>query len=164
MPNTVDRRREVDHPGPIGPLSQHTLIAWDRWPVFAFYDRVLGLRQAAEGLVPFDRLLAQDNVAALLGAPDGTYYRTIGLGGNELWEYRQRHPQPQPPWPTGLERTGLAMVTMSVDNLATIRTNLTREGLVPLATGALPTPEAKSGDALFIRGPVGELLEVIGRT
>lgn len=163
VPNTVDRKREVDYPGRIGPLSQHTLVAWDRWPMFAFYGKLLGLAQAASGLVPFDRLLAQENVATLLGAPSGTYYRAIGLGGNELWEYRQRHPEPQPPWPTSLDRTGLAMVTIAVDDLAPVRSSLTDQGLVPLGVGALPTPEGKSRDAVMLRGPVGELIEVVGR-
>ncbi len=163
VPNTVDQKLPVDYKGVNGPLSQHTLIVWDRWPVLGFYGRALGLKQAADDLVPFDRLLAQETVDNAVGAPPGTYYRQIGLGGNELWEYRQKHPKPAPPWPTALDRTGLAMVTYIVDDLAAVRGLLGRNGIEISGRGGFPTPENKTRDAIYIRGPVGELLEVVGR-
>jgi hypothetical protein len=81
----------------------------------------------------------------------------------QLWEYRMRAPTATPPWPTGLDKTGLAMVTIMVDKIAEVKTKLKESGIAVLAEGSLPTPEGKGHEGLYIRGAEGELIEVIGR-
>jgi catechol 2,3-dioxygenase-like lactoylglutathione lyase family enzyme len=141
------------------------LVIWDRWPVLAFYRNAFGLEQAAsaDARAPFDRLLAQESVDTLIGAPAGTYYRSIGLGGNELWEYRQRRPAPTPPWPTSIDRTGLAMLTMQVENLADARARIAKTGIGIVGEGALPSLNGKNAAGFHVRGPAGELIEIAAR-
>lgn len=68
----------------------------------------------------------------------------------------------QPPFPTSLNRTGLAMTTPVVDDLAVVRENARRHALPILGDGALPTPEGER-QGFYSRGAVGELLEIVQR-
>ena len=56
------------------------------------------------------------------------------------------------------------MMTIIVDRLSEIRARAAANGIPILGEGAMPTPNAKSQDGIYIRGAVGELIEVIGRT
>jgi hypothetical protein len=83
--------------------------------------------------------------------------------GLEWWELRQYRPVSPPPWPTSLDKTGLAMTTFLVDDIAAIRARVGESGFTILGEGALPTPEGEFRDGFYLRGTEGELYEVIGR-
>jgi catechol 2,3-dioxygenase-like lactoylglutathione lyase family enzyme len=149
-----------EQPGLHGPFVASVILTLDRWPLFDFYTKALGLKPTK------DQYAAQETLNSLIGAPPDTYYRFGNLGEEvtiEWWEYRQRKPAATPPFPTNLDRTGLAMSSILVDDLAPVRAMLKEAGINPIGEGALPTPEAESRDGIYLRGPVGELIEIIGR-
>ena len=158
----------VDHkpwPASLAPQTLHSafggcsIMCLDRWPVWDFYDQAFGIKPTR------DTDASLEAVNSLTGMPEGTYFRFGILGeglGIEYWEFRQ----PRPPgivYPTALDRTGLAMFTLLVDDLEHVRANIKAAGIVPVGAGALPTLTAEYQDGLYLRGAVGELIEVIGR-
>jgi hypothetical protein len=62
---------------------------------------------------------------------------------------------------TTLYRTGLAMLTMRVNELAKCRAICEAAGMVPVGEGALPLPGVANREGLYLRGAVGELIEVV---
>jgi hypothetical protein len=113
-----------------------------------------------------DTLTDQSNVVTLIGAAPDTYYHYLMLGeGNnmELWEFPQRNPRVVPTWPTDLNRTGLAMTTFVVNDLKAIKARIKENRIKILGEGALPLPTAETQEAVFIRGVLGELIEIVGR-
>ncbi len=54
------------------------------------------------------------------------------------------------------------MVSFIVDNLDHVRSRIQAARIEPIGEGALPTPDRTYQDGLYLRGPVGELIEVIG--
>jgi hypothetical protein len=102
------------------------------------------------------------NVAT--GAPLGAYFRYGRLGdgmGVEWREFRGAQPSPEPPFPAGLDRTGLAMMTVGVRDLALVRANASAAGAPVLGEGALPRPGALRDKGFHLRGVLGELIEVV---
>jgi catechol 2,3-dioxygenase-like lactoylglutathione lyase family enzyme len=152
-----------NYTGIYGPLFRHTLMALDRWPVIDFYDKALGLK-ASDAIYVGPETLNYKSVDLLAGAPADAYYGVIDLDlPNEIWEWRQWDPQTAPTWPTSLDRTGLAVITVIVDNLAAARSRVQTNAIAIIGEGALPSIESKTRDGFYIRGAVGELIEVIGR-
>jgi catechol 2,3-dioxygenase-like lactoylglutathione lyase family enzyme len=148
------------YPGLHGPFITDVIVCLDRWPVWEFYEKAFGLK------VTKDAYSAQDNINKLSGLPEGTYYRFggVGDGANIEWtEFRQWNPAEITVYPTDLDRTGAAMITMLVDDLPRVRKMVADAGIKVLGEGALPTPGAKYQDGLYVRGAVGELIEVIAR-
>ncbi len=159
-PDTLNQRLTPDYPGVFGPFFQYNVMTRDRWPTLRLMGKVFGLKTSR------DRLAEQPNIATMIGAPDKTALRFIDVGdhsGMQLWEYRMRAPAATPPWPTGLDKTGLAMVTIMVDKIAPVKAKLKEAGIAGLAEGSLPTAQGKGHEGLYIRGAEGELIEVIGR-
>ncbi len=148
-------------------ISGFTLSTRDRWPTWHFYKDVFGLTPTKDQYSYHPHKDYDiENINTLLAAPPGTYYRFGGLGdgmGIEWYEVRQWEPTAVPPYPTDLDRTGLAMATVIVDNLATVRANLQAAKISTIGEGALPMADGKARDGLYIRGAVGELIEVIDR-
>jgi len=64
-------------------------------------------------------------------------------------------------YPAALDRTGLAMLTMRVNDLAKCRAMCKAAGIAPVGEGALPLPGAASREGFCLRGAVGELIEVV---
>jgi catechol 2,3-dioxygenase-like lactoylglutathione lyase family enzyme len=142
------------------PLTGAVLLTRDRWPAFNFYNTLFGLQPTKV------QFLQQDLVNACIGAPPGTYYHFGGLGqgaGFEWWEYRAYRPEPTPPFPLSLGKTGWGMITMVTDDLAAVKARTQKANIPILAEGSLPTPGAKHQDGFYVRGAVGELIEVLGR-
>jgi catechol 2,3-dioxygenase-like lactoylglutathione lyase family enzyme len=154
----------VTYKGMYGPFVSCTTMCWDRWPPLDFYDAAFGLKFGGDAYVGQETENFR-SVNLLVGAPPDTYFQFGSFSDltMELWEYRQWQPTPNPPWPTSLDRTGLAMMTILVDELAAVKQRVTSAKIPILGEGALPTPEAKTRDGFYIRGAVGELIEVIGR-
>lgn len=155
-----------NHDGLYGPFVQSTVMTWDRWPMWAFYDAMFGVKPTG------DEFIAQESINTMIGAPKGTYFHYSGMGGRgagqglrmEWWEFRQWQPTGRPLWPTDLDKTGLAMTSILVENLAVVRDRARAAKIKILGEGALPTPGGKGRDGFYVRGSEGELIEVIGRT
>jgi catechol 2,3-dioxygenase-like lactoylglutathione lyase family enzyme len=150
--------------GLYGPFVSCTSMCWDRWGPTDFYDAIFGLAMSGDGYVGQETENFK-SVNLLTGAPPDAYFQFGEMQDltMELWEFRQWEPTPTPPWPTNLDHTGLAMVTILVDNLGAVRARAVAAKVAILGEGGLPTPEGKSRDAFYIRGVLGELIEVIGR-
>ncbi len=76
----------------------------------------------------------------------------------EVWEFKA----PQGTlYPTSLDRTGLAMLTMRVNDLGKCRELCEANGIAPVGEGALPLNGNAQPEGFTLRGAVGELIEVI---
>lgn len=157
--------RPKRYSGLFGPLGASTLMCRDRWPLWDFYEALLGIKAWAD-IYLGEETLNFMNVNTMVNAPRGTYIQ-FGMMGDDLtmewWEFRQWRPTATPPWPTSLDRTGLAMTTIIVDELDTVRARAARAGLAIAEGRALPVPGTSGQPALHARGAVGELVEIIGR-
>jgi catechol 2,3-dioxygenase-like lactoylglutathione lyase family enzyme len=153
-----------NYTGIIGPLFRHTLMCLDRYPILDFYGKLLGITVGGDDYVG-EETLNYKAVNLLAGAPPGSYFRVSRFSAlrDEIWEWRQWDPEVAPAWPTALDRTGLAMITLLVDDLAVARGRAKDAGFPILGEGAFPSPGRKTQDGFNLRGGVGELVEVIGR-
>jgi catechol 2,3-dioxygenase-like lactoylglutathione lyase family enzyme len=141
-------------------LQGCSIMCLDKWPVWDFYEQAFGLKSTR------DTAAEQDGLNTLTGLPAGSYFRFGVMGeetGIEVWEFRGIRP-PGTVYPLALDRTGFAMVTFIVDDLDRVRANIKTHGIEAVGTGALPTLIAEYQDGLYLRGAVGELIEVIGRS
>jgi catechol 2,3-dioxygenase-like lactoylglutathione lyase family enzyme len=147
-----------------GPFSRSFLLCRDRAPVLAFYARAFGLESRHDVHVGED-VLNYRAVNTALGAPQGTSFRFGEIGSEPVIEWREYvnlRPPAKPPYPTSLERTGLAMTTLVVDDSAAARRRVEIAGVAVCGSGALPAPMAVD-PGFFVRGAEGELIEVVGR-
>jgi catechol 2,3-dioxygenase-like lactoylglutathione lyase family enzyme len=162
VPNVFKQKRPVTFPGFFGPITAHSMMCFSRWPVWAFYETVFGFTNQ------MDRAIEKEPINTLCGLPPKTYFLHSMPGKDmrmEVWDFYQFGPPPAvPPHPTQLDKTGVAMVTMLVDNLAAVRKRVDMAGIPVLGEGALPTPGQPYRDGFYIRGAVGELLEIVGRS
>jgi catechol 2,3-dioxygenase-like lactoylglutathione lyase family enzyme len=141
-------------------LQGCSIMCLDRWPVWDFYDQAFGLKSTR------DTAAEQDGLNILTGLPPGSYFRFGVMGeetGIEIWEFRHIRP-PGTVYSLSLDRTGFAMMTLIVDDLDRVRANIQANGIEPIGEGALPTLTADYQDGLYLRGAVGDLIEVIGRS
>ena len=97
----------------------------------------------------------------LIGAPHDSYFLwgNVGAGVSiEVWEFKAASGTL---YPTSLDRTGLAMLTMRVGDLHKCRALCDSNGIEPVGEGALPMPGNPEPKGFTLRGAVGELIEVI---
>ena len=146
--------------GLFGTVGPHVTGTRDRWPFFDFYENVFGMVSVREGHAGRETL----NVLCVLPPRTQFQFGFFDAMCMEWHEFNQFRPAPAPAWPTSLDKTGLAMTTFLVDDLNVIRARAIKHAYPILGEGALPTPEADTRDAFYIRGTEGELYEVIGRT
>lgn len=125
------------------------LFGFDRWPWLDGIAAALRLRPW------MDRFAGQPGLARVAGLPEGGQFRILALGGLEYWEFRSFRPPATPPWPTCLDRTGLAMLTMACVDPAGTQQRLAEAGVAGLDIASDGTPR--------LRGAVGELIEIVGR-
>ena len=105
----------------------------------------------------------QRNANELMGGPADNYF-LWGFLGRDVRIELEEHRQPQGTvYPTSLDRTGLAMMTLSVSDLTRARALCREAGITPVGRGALPLPGRPRPDGFTLRGAVGELIEVVGR-
>ena len=143
------------HPGVHSGFHNAAITTLDQRPADAFYEQALGLKRTSQ----MDSY--QVNCNQLIGAPDDAYYLWGNIGSGvsiEVWEYKARTGTL---YPTSLDRTGLAMLTMRVNDLAKCRAMCKAAGIQTVGEGALPLPGVASRQGFYLRGAVGELIEVV---
>ena len=136
-------------------FGSSSITTLDQRPVNAFFEQAFGLKRTSQ------MECYQDNVCELVGSPPGTYFLwgNVGAGvGIEVWEIKA---ESGTVYPCSLDKTGLAMLTMRVNDLAKCRALCADAGIEPVGEGALPNPTNERPDGFTLRGAVGELYEVV---
>ena len=136
-------------------FSNAAITSLDQRPADAFYEQALGLVRTSQ------MECYQKNCNQLIGAPDDAYYLWGNIGSGvsiEIWEMKTNSGTM---YPTSLDRTGLAMLTMRVNDLDKCKAMCKAAGIKPVGEGALPAPGKGEQKAIFLRGAVGELLEIV---
>lgn len=129
----------------------------DQRPVEEFYLKALGLKRVNQ-MDSFQR-----NTNELMGGPADNYF-LWGFLGKDVRIELEEHRQPNGViYPTSLDRTGLAMFTLSVNDLSRCRAMCREAGIAPVGEGALPLPGRARPAGFTLRGAVGELIEIVGR-
>jgi catechol 2,3-dioxygenase-like lactoylglutathione lyase family enzyme len=151
----ISNERDWKEPGLHTAPANAAIVSLDQRPVEEFYFKALGLRRTT--------LLAcqQRNCNELIGAPpDANFlWGVLGAGVSiEVWEFRVPEGKV---YPTSLDATGLAMLTIRVKDLAECRRMWRAAGIEPVGEGALPLPGNATPKGFTLRGAVGELVEVI---
>ena len=103
----------------------------------------------------------QRNTNQMMGAPDDGYFLWGSVGSQvsiELWEFKAASGIM---YPTSLDRSGLAMLTIRVNDLAACRTMCRAAGINPVGEGGLPLITNAAPEGFTLRGAVGELIEVV---
>ncbi len=130
-----------------------SVTSLDDRPVLDFYEKALGLRQTTS-ITSY-----QHNNNDLVGVPRGSFHtwaQVAGLG--EVWQYWAAKGTC---YPTSLDRKGYAMVTMQVKEFDKVKKLCADNRVKVIGQGALPLPGRKPTQGFYIRGAVGELIEVI---
>jgi catechol 2,3-dioxygenase-like lactoylglutathione lyase family enzyme len=134
-----------------------------RKPLWDFYGAVFGLAPIAEYQAT---LPAQRAINRLLGEALDSELWAGGMGDAFGMEYMEWMPPAEitaQTFPQSLDRTGHAMLTISVNDLDAVIVRLKRAGLAPVAQAALPLVGRERPEGFILRGASGELIEVIGR-
>jgi hypothetical protein len=142
------------------PFFLASVLSFDRWPLLDFYGKVFETIPTKESNVEDPPLVK------LMGLPPDAFLRFANTGdktGIEWWENRQRRP-PGNIHPTALDRTGIAMITLTVNDLAATRMRAEASGYPVIGEGSLPIVGAEFTPGFYLRGSQGELIEVVGRT
>jgi len=153
--NVRGDRPEWTLPGLHSGFHNAAITSLDQRPVDAFYEQALGLKRSSQ-LECFQR-----NANQLIGAPDDSYFLWGNVGSGvsiEVWEFKAASGTL---YPTSLDRTGLAMLTIRVNDLDKCRAQCGSNGIEPVGEGALPMHGNPEPDGFTLRGAVGELIEVI---
>ena len=153
--NVRGDRAEWALPGVHSGFHNAAITSLDQRPVDAFFDKALGLKRISQ-MECFQR-----NANQLIGAPDDSYFLwgNVGFGVSmEVWEFKAASGTV---YPTSLDRTGLAMLTMRVNDLSKCRDMCRSNGIEPVGEGALPMHGNAQPEGFTLRGAVGELIEVI---
>ena len=130
-----------------------SVTSLDDRPVLAFYEKALGLRQTTV-IGSY-----QNNNNDLVGVPRGSFHtwaQVAALG--EVWQYWAAKGTC---YPTSLDRKGYAMVTMQVKEFDKAKKMCADNRIKIVGEGALPLPGRKPTQGFYVRGAVGELIEVI---
>lgn len=149
-----------DRPPPRSPFvhsgfSNAAVTSLDQRPVNAFYEQALSLKRTSQ------MECYQKNANDLIGAPDDGYFLWGNVGSGvsiEVWEVKA---ESGTMYPCSLDKTGLAMLTIQVNDLAKCRDMCAEAGIEPVGQGALPNLDNDRPDGFTLRGAVGELIEVI---
>jgi hypothetical protein len=132
-----------------------SITSLDQRPVNAFFEKAFGLKRTSQ------MECYQENVDELTGAPKGTYFLwgNVGSGlGIEVWEMKAPSGTILP---CSLDKTGLAMLTLKVNDLRKCRAMCAEAGIEPVGEGAMPNLQNERPEGFTLRGAVGELFEVV---
>ena len=136
-------------------FSNAAITSLDQRPVNAFFEQALGLKRTSQ------MECYQKNANELIGAPDDGYFLwgNVGQGVSiEVWEMKA---DSGTVYPCSLDKTGLAMLTIRVNDLAKCRNMCAEAGIEPVGEGALPNLQSDNPDGFTLRGAVGELFEIV---
>ena len=151
----VSKRPEWKEPGLHTIPGSVSVVGLDQRPIDEFYLKALGLRRTNQ-FVAHDR-----NCNDLIGAPPDTIFLwgNVGRGVNiEVWEFKMASGTL---YPCSLDKTGLAMFTMQVNDLEKCRAMCKAAGIKIAGEGAFPIVGNKAPKGFTLRGAVGELVEVV---
>jgi len=132
-----------------------SVTSLDQRPVNTFFEQALGLKRSSQ------MECYQDNVNELIGAPKGSYFLwgNVGTGvAIEVWEVKA---ESGTVYPCSLAKTGLAMLTLRVNDLSKCRAMCAEARIEPVGEGALPNTQSARPHGFTLRGAVGELYEVV---
>ncbi len=149
-------RPEWTEPGLHTVPGNAAIVSLDQRPVDEFYLRALGLRRTNQ------MVSQQRNCNELIGAPRNANFLWGNVGSGvsiEVWEFQVPEGRV---YPTALDRTGLAMLTIRVNDLDKCRARCKNAGIAAVGEGALPVPGNAHPEGFTLRGAVGELIEVVG--
>ena len=138
-----------------GGFISASVTSLDQRPVNEFYEKALGLKRSSQ------MECYQDNTNELIGAPPGSYFLWGNVGSDvnlEVWEMKA---ESGTVYPCFLDKTGLAMLTMQVDDLGKCEAMCRDAGIEPVGNGALPNTQHDRPEGFTLRGAVGELIEVV---
>ena len=137
-----------------GPLAGAVIVGIDSAPVDTFYEQALGLVRTSA------MVCAQESANALIGAPADTVFRWGFLAERVSIEVEAFERPDTVHRPTSLGRTGLAMMTIEVSDLAAVRERCRTYSIELLDQPALKIA-ASFREGFVIRGAAGELIEVV---
>ena len=147
--------RTWSSPGVHNGFANAAITSLDQRPTEAFYEQALGLKRTSQ------MECFQPNTNQLIGAPDDSYFLWGNIGSGvsiEVWEFKAAKGIL---YPTSLDRTGLAMLTIRVNDIAKCRVMCQAAGIEPVGDGALPLIRDSEPGGFTLRGAVGELIEVV---
>ncbi len=153
--NIRNDRPKREFPGLHGGFSNAAITSLDQRPVNDFFEKSLGLKRTSQ------MECYQKNTNELIGAPEETYFLWGNIGSGvsiEVWEVKASSGII---YPCALNKTGLAMLTIKVDDLSKCREMCYKSGIKPIAEGALPNQVNKKPNGFMLRGAVGEIFEII---
>lgn len=153
--NIRSDRGEPRSPGIHSGFGNAAIVSLDQRPVNAFFEQALGLKRTSQ----MD--CYQKNCNQLIGLPDDGYFLWGNVGSGvsiEVWEIKA---ESGTVYPCSLDKTGLAMLTIRVNDLGKCRAMCADAGIEPVGEGALPNPASDRPDGFTLRGAVGELFEVV---
>ena len=136
-------------------FSNAAITSLDQRPVNAFFEKALGLKRTSQ------MECFQKNCNELIGAPEDGYFLWGNVGSGvsiEVWEMKA---DSGTVYPCSLDKTGLAMLTIRVNDLAKCRTMCADAAIEPVGEGALPNLQNDNPDGFTLRGAVGELFEIV---
>jgi catechol 2,3-dioxygenase-like lactoylglutathione lyase family enzyme len=153
--NVRSDRPQWTLPGIHSGFANAAITSLDQRPVDAFYSQALGLKRVTQVESH------QKNNNALIDAPPDSYHVWGSVGADVSMEVWQFNAATGTMYPTSMDRTGLAMMTMRVNDLAKCRLMCKEAGIRMLGESGLPMPGKPHQDGFVIRGAVGELIEVV---
>ncbi len=120
------------------------------------------------GLVPVTDIPMHDpNVPELLGAPADLHFEMVLLGygltrvGIEFYTFSTyQPPTPYRVFPTSFDKTGLAVATYPTPDVKAAITRLREAGCEIISELGLPNRTTVEPEAVLLRGPVGEIIEL----
>lgn len=147
--------RAWSSPGVHNGFANAAITSLDQRPTEAFYEKALGLKRTSQ------MECYQRNTNQLIGAADDDYFLWGNIGSGvsiEVWEFKAKTGVM---YPTALDRTGLAMLTIRVNDIARCRAMCQAVGIQSVGEGALPLIGNSEPKGFTLRGAVGELIEVV---
>ena len=136
-------------------FSNAAITSLDQRPVNDFFEKALGLKRTSQ------MECYQKNTNELIGAPADGYFLWGNAGSGvsiEVWEVKAKTGTV---YPCSLAKTGLAMLTIAVNDISKCRDMCAEAGIEPVGEGALPNIQNENPEGFTLRGAVGELLEIV---
>lgn len=139
------------------PLFLGCVATRDRGALWRFYEAVFGLLPSKRARV------VEPGLNTLMGRPAEAAFSFGSLGKGFPFEWWDT-PADEPAdgcGPASLDRTGLAMMTLGVDDLPAVAARAAADSVEILSRSVLPTLSGNAVEGFVVRGSAGELIEVI---